>query len=79
MTKVDQNIVDAYSKSLEGLHTTTKIELIEKLTHSLKKETKEKERLFYESFGAFDDEKPAEKIVKEIKNARRFSSKDIEL
>ena len=72
MTKVDQNIVDAYSKSLEGLHTTTKIELIEKLTHSLKKETKEKERLFYESFGAFDDEKPAEKDRKGNKKRQKI-------
>jgi len=77
MTLTDRHIIDAYSKLFEGLNHLTKVELIELLTKSLKKEKKSKEIAFFESFAAFDSEKTAEEIMNEIKESRKFRSKDL--
>jgi hypothetical protein len=50
----------------------SKIELIEKLTKSLKREKTVKKDTFFESFGAFSDEKSAEEIIADRKSSRKF-------
>lgn len=77
MTITDRHIIDTYSKLFEGLNPLTKIELIEKLTKSLKKEKKSKETAFLKSFGAFDSDKTAEELIKEIRESRKFRNKDL--
>ena len=77
MTITDKNIVESYSNLFEGLSSINKLELIERLSKSLKLGSKSKERNFYKSFGAFASEKTAEDIVKEIKSNRNFSDKEI--
>lgn len=65
----------------EGLSSLGKMELIEELTKSLKSEKsrEDKEKIFYESFGAFDSEKSADEIIMEIRENRKFVSKDLKL
>ncbi|WP_291287956.1 hypothetical protein [Flavobacterium sp.] len=75
MTVTDKNLLETYSNLFEGLSFSNKIELIERLTKSIKG-TKSKESNFYKSFGAFGSEKPAEEIVSEIKSNRNFKNKD---
>lgn len=77
MTITERRIIDTYSKLFEGLNPLTKIELIEKLTKSLKKEKKSKETEFLKSFGAFDSDKTAEELIKEIRESRIFREKDL--
>lgn len=77
MSYTDKNIIENYSMLFEGLNSLTKIELIESLTKSLKRERTSKKDNFFESFGAFGSEKPAEEIVKEIKSSRKFRNKEI--
>jgi hypothetical protein len=79
MNFTDKHIINSYSTLLEGLNSSTKIELIETLTKSLKKEKKAKETIFYKSFGAFGSTKSAAVIIKEIKSSRKFRRKDISL
>jgi hypothetical protein len=55
----------------------SKLELIEKLTKSLKAENKSKENNFYKSFGAFSSEKTSDEINTEIKSSRKFRTKEI--
>ncbi|PBJ07386.1 hypothetical protein [Flavobacterium sp. ACN6] len=76
MTVTDKNILEAYSSLFEGLSFSNKIELIERLTKSIKG-NKSKENNFYKSFGAFASEKSAEEIVSEIKANRNFKNKEI--
>ncbi|WP_281234236.1 hypothetical protein [Flavobacterium gelatinilyticum] len=66
MTVTDKHILESYSNLFEGLSFSNKIELIERLTKSIKS-NKAKESNFYKSFGAFASEKNAEDIVSEIK------------
>lgn len=77
MTITDKNILESYSNLFEGLSSFNKLELIERLSKSLKVGEKSKERNFYKSFGAFASDKSAEEIVKEIKSNRKFSDKEI--
>ena len=79
MNFTDKHIINSYSTLLEGLNSSTKIEIIETLTKSLKREKKSKETIFYKSFGAFASTKSASAIIKEIKSSRKFRRKDISL
>lgn len=56
MTFIEKNIVENYSELFESLSYVSKLELIEKLTKSLKAESKSKEVNFYKSFGALSTE-----------------------
>jgi hypothetical protein len=77
MTVANKNIVDTYSKLFEGLDSFTKLELIERLSKSLKKEKSLKDKAFEKSFGAFPGDKSAEEIISEIKTSRKFREKDL--
>ena len=79
MSYTDKHIIENYSMLFEGLNSLTKIELIESLTKSLKREKEAKKDHFFDSFGAFGSEKPAEEIVTEIKASRSFRNKEIKL
>lgn len=77
MSFTDKHIIESYAMLFEGLNSLTKIELIERLTKSLKREKTSKKDPFFESFGAFGSDKPAEEIVNEIKSSRKFRTKEI--
>lgn len=78
MTYTDKHIIESYSKLFEGLSSTSKIELIENLSNSLKNQSESVETKFYNSFGAFASNKEAEEIIEEIRSSRKFREKDIE-
>ena len=77
MTFTDKNIIENYFGLFESLNSMSKLELIEKLTKSLKAENKSKENNFYKSFGAFSSEKSSDEINTEIKSSRKFRNKEI--
>lgn len=77
MTLAEQNIVETYSGLFEGLSTASKLELLVRLTKSIKKGEKSKENDFFSSFGAFVSDKSAEEIAEEIRKSRKFREKDI--
>jgi hypothetical protein len=78
MSYTDKHIVETYSILFEGLSSLSKIELIESLTKSLKREKKQTKDTFFDSFGAFSDEKSAEEIILDIKSSRKFRTKEID-
>lgn len=77
MSDTERHIIKTYSTMFNGLSPLSKIELIEILTKSLKKDKMEKGDTFYKSFGAFSTEKTAEEIVLEIKSSRKFKKTEI--
>lgn len=77
MSYADKHIVETYSILFDGLSSLSKIELIEKLTKSLKREKTVKEDVFFKSFGAFSNEKSAEEIISDLKSSRKFRNKEI--
>lgn len=79
MSYTDKHIIKSYSMLFKGLSSLNKIELIESLTKSLKKNELTKSDSFFKSFGAFSSEKSSEEIVSTIKSSRKFGSREIKL
>jgi hypothetical protein len=77
MTYVEIHIVETYSDLFENLSTDSKLDLIERLTKSLKRKKRDKDIDFFKSFGAFGSSKSAEVIAKDIRSSRRFIQKDL--
>ena len=85
MTTVEQNIVNTYARLFENLSKFARLELIERITLSLKEEDREhkedkkakEDTEFFNLFGAFPDDKTAEEMVTEIKSSRQFREKDL--
>lgn len=77
MTPAERHIVETYSGVFESLSSMSKLELIEKLAKSIRKDSKNKEKEFFKSFGAFVSEKSAEEITNEIRESRKFRNKDL--
>lgn len=75
--KINTKIVDSYIELLNSLSTDNKLDIIERLTASIKIDLKNKKSSFKKSFGAFESDKSAEEIIKEIRDSR-VSSREIE-
>jgi hypothetical protein len=67
------NVVDGYLRLLDNLAINNKLDLIARLTLSMKTDTKAKESAFKKSFGAFQSEQTAEELIDEIRSSRVFN------
>jgi hypothetical protein len=77
--QANTQIIDGYMAFLETLSPGSKLDLISKLTQSLKSEIKPKESLFKSSFGAWSGSESAQEIVNGIKESRSFNRQIEEL
>lgn len=75
----NNRLVDAYLELLKKLDPGSKLDLISKLTKSIKSDLKDKRNSFDKAFGAWDKSDDAEKITEEIRNSRNFNRKIEEL
>ena len=66
-------LIDNYYGLLSGLSKENKIKLIAKLSDSIVEEATENENLVDKFFGAFESEKSAEELIKEIRDSRTFN------
>ena len=72
-TETNTTIIDGYVGLLENLSPDNILDLISKLTASVKTDLENKKSTFKKSFGAFESEKTAEEIIEEIRNRRLFT------
>jgi GTP cyclohydrolase III len=73
--EINTTIVDGYIGLLDNLSPNDKLEIISKLTDSVRTDLKNKVSSFKKAFGAFDSEKSAEEIIEEIRSSRTFTRK----
>jgi hypothetical protein len=75
MKAADTNttIIDGYLQLLDNLSPTNKLDLISKLTASVKSDLTDKKSSFKKAFGAFQSKKSADQIIKEIRESRTFT------
>ena len=75
METADINItlIEGYLQMLDNLSPSDKLDLISKLTDSVKSDIKNKKSSFKEAFGAFESEKSADEIINEIRRSRTFT------
>jgi hypothetical protein len=77
MKALDLNsiLIDGYVRLLENLSPNSKLDLISKLTQSVKTDIAVKKSSFKKSFGAFESKKSADDLITEIRNSRSFNRK----
>jgi len=67
--------IDSYFGMLKNLNQETKLELIARLSDSIKKNKKPSKRSVNALFGALISKQTAETLIAEIKNSRNFKRK----
>ena len=70
---IDTTIVDGYVEMLDNLSLSNKLDLISKLTASVKSDITNKKSSFEKAFGAFQSEQSADEIINEIRSSRTFT------
>jgi hypothetical protein len=75
--ELNTTIVDGYLGLLDNLSTSNKLDLISRLTDSVKTDLTNKKSSFKKAFGAFESKKSAEEIIEDIGNSR-VSNRKIE-
>ncbi len=77
--EINTTLVNSYFELFRRLSSRGKEELISKLTKSMKFEKSEQSESFFSTFGAFQDEKSADEIIRDIKESRTFIRNTAEL
>ncbi len=75
--EINTTLIDGYVGMLVNLSTTNKLDLISKLTASVKTDLTNKKSSFKKAYGAFESKKSAEEIIEEIRSSR-VSTRQIE-
>ena len=70
---INTNLVEGYLRLLNNLSPNNKLDLISKLTHSVKTDMKKKGSSFYDAFGAWRSKYSADEIIKDIHSSRTFN------
>jgi len=76
---INTNIVDSYYTLLRNLSPNNKLELIARLSKSMKTPKKAKDNSWKSLFGALVVDQSADEFVEELKKDRKFSRKEIDL
>ncbi len=74
---IDNTLIDGYLELLDNLSPSNKLDLISKLTESVKTDITNKRRAFDDSFGAWESSETAEELITMIRESRTFK-RDIE-
>ncbi len=74
---IDANtkLIDSYLSLLRNMNAQNKLDLISKLSRSIKTDIKQEKLNFYKSFGGWDKNESAEELIGTIKGARTFNRK----
>ncbi|MBL7974183.1 MAG: hypothetical protein JNJ85_04695 [Candidatus Kapabacteria bacterium] len=70
---INTTLVDGYLRLLDNLSPSNKLDLISKLTLSVKTDISEKKNSFYKAYGAWDSEQSADQLITDIRNSRTFN------
>ena len=75
MKTIDANttLIEGYLRLLNNLSPDNKLDLISKLSLSVKTDMTDKKKNFKKSFGAFQSKKSAEEIIDDIRRSRTFN------
>jgi hypothetical protein len=76
---INSPLIDSYFSLLKNLSPNSKLELIARLSKSMKTTTKTKDNSWKSLFGAFVLDQSADEFVEELKKDRKFSRKPIDL
>ena len=70
---INTTIIEGYLQMLDNLSPSNKLDLISKLSASVKSDIRNKKSTFKRAFGAFQSDKSADEIMNEIRSSRTFN------
>lgn len=75
MSREDINavIIEGYLQLLDNLSTSSKLDLISRLTASVKADLTDRQSSFQDAFGAFESGKSADETIRENRSSRTFT------
>lgn len=76
---INANLIDSYFTLLKSLSPNNKLELIAKLSKSMKTTGKAKDNSWKTLFWALELDQPVEDFVEELKDERKFNRKSNDL
>ena len=76
---INKTLIDGYLQMLDNLSPSNKLDLISKLTQSVKTDITDRKTSFYQTFGAWESKQSAEEIIDGIYESRTFNHKREEL
>ena len=79
VSNINTSIVDSYLILLKNLSTNNKLELIAKLSKSLKTPSKKKDNNLQSLFGAMELENSVDYFIEDLKKNRNFNRKSADL
>lgn len=77
MKAVDINttLIEGYLRLLDNLSPNNKLDLISKLSLTVKADLTDKKKSFHKAFGAWESKQSANEIINDIRSSRTFNRK----
>jgi len=72
-TDVHTNLINGYIRLLRNLSPANKLDLIEKLSKSLRLDLTSKRKSLKRAFGAFQSDQSADELIRELRDSRHFT------
>ena len=66
----DSSILNSYWGLIKSLHTSWKLDLIDRLTQSIRQNLQQESNTMKAAFGAWESEQSAEEIIQELRDSR---------
>ena len=70
---INTTLIEGYLRLLDNLSSNNKLDLISKLTTSVKTDITDRKKYFFKAFGAWESKQSAEQIINDIRNSRNFN------
>lgn len=70
---INTTLIEGYLRLLDNLSPSNKLDLISKLTLSVKTDVTDKKKSLYKAFGAWESKQPADEIINDMRNSRTFN------
>ena len=70
---INTTLIEGYLRLLDNLSPSNKLDLISKLTLSVKTDITDRKKSFYKAFGAWESKQTSDEIINGIRNSRNFN------
>lgn len=70
---INMTLIEGYLQLLDNLSPSNKLDLISKLTLSVKNDITDRKKSFYKAFGAWESKQSADEIIKDLHKNRTFT------
>lgn len=70
---INTTLIEGYLRLLDNLSPSNKLDLISKLTVSVKTDITDRKKHFYKAFGAWESKKSADQMINDIRSSRTFN------